>query len=216
MKTVEHEGFRVNYCSHPCVYEPEADTYLLADTLINDAFKNGLKPSSILEIGVGSGYLLSLSIRMWRPSLIVGTDINPYAAKAGLRVAEKDHAVHPIIYLCDRDECLREGLVFDVAYSNPPYLPVMDRFDDECSSLVAKSWGCGADCMLLFCKSLCKRGRVVYLLVSTVSPVERIIRCMEESGCDYSIVGREKFFFEEIMVLKGEKRVADKGNPGWD
>jgi release factor glutamine methyltransferase len=206
LKTVNHNGFRVHYCSHPCVYEPEADTYLLADVLIKDTFENSVKPRSVLEIGVGTGYLLSLSIQMWGPDLVVGTDINPYAAKASLRVVEEENAVQPSIYLCDRDACIRDGVVFDVAYSNPPYLPVMDRFNDECSSLMARSWGCGEDCILLFCKSLCRRGRLVYMVASSVYPVERIIGCMENSGCEYSIIGREKFFFEEILVLKGEKK----------
>ncbi|MCE4607077.1 MAG: methyltransferase [Desulfurococcales archaeon] len=205
VRTVVHSGFHVRYAVHPCVYEPEEDTFLLADSLVK-ACKNGLKPSSVIEFGVGSGYISSLVLSLWNPALFVGTDINWYAVE-GTRLSLSTYrgsTERSSIVLCNRDTCIREHATFDLAVSNPPYLLVNDEFAGECDKLLARSWSGGDKCLIEFCASLCRRGRVIFMVLSSLSPLDEVFECMKQFDCQANIVERRKLFFEEILVVMGE------------
>ncbi|MEB3755703.1 MAG: methyltransferase [Desulfurococcales archaeon] len=205
VRRVVHGRFQVNYAVHPCIYKPEEDTFLLADSLIKASHK-GLKPRSIIELGVGSGYISSLVLSLWNPKLFVGTDIN-WLAVEGTRISLSMNEAafsKASIALCDKDTCIREHIVFDLAVSNPPYLPVDDEFRDECDKLLNRSWSCEHHCLIEFCASLCRRGRVIFMVLSSLSPLDEVFKCMKQFNCQAKIVERRKFFFEEILVVMGE------------
>jgi release factor glutamine methyltransferase len=68
------------------VYEPSDDTFLLCDALLKDreTFKP-LKPSLVIEIGCGSGcvitYLTNLLLEDGIKIVSFAVDINPYAVQ---------------------------------------------------------------------------------------------------------------------------------------
>jgi len=101
---------------HEQVYQPEADTYLLLSSVINEIRDN----ETVLEVGTGSGIIaLNCSER----ARCIATDVNPHACMMthgmGVEVVRTD---------------LYAGLKgpFDLIIFNPPYLPTAqsERIDD--------------------------------------------------------------------------------------
>lgn len=98
-------------------YEPSEDSELLAQVAASIARER--RPRRVLEVGVGSGYVLE---RIEAPERF-GTDLNPAAVTAA-----QERVPDATITLGDLTEPL-DG-PFDLIVSNPPYLPAdsSDRF----------------------------------------------------------------------------------------
>ena len=110
------------------IYEPNEDTYLLIDAL-NLESKNSIvaqNPSTVLEIGIGSGAVInSLYMMMKRDGCKVdeinftGTDINPEALVSARKVTEDNKTT------IDYKECIfADGIEtkMDIIIFNPPYV----------------------------------------------------------------------------------------------
>jgi release factor glutamine methyltransferase len=113
-------------------YEPSEDSELLAQA--SSSYARLTKPMRVLEVGVGSGYVLERIDASER----CGTDLNPMAVIAAHeRVSEAD------IRLGDLTEPF-DG-PFDLIVCNPPYLPAdwSDRFlsEDVRSALIGGTSG---------------------------------------------------------------------------
>ena len=113
-------------------YEPSEDSELLAQAA--SSYARMQKPASVLEVGVGSGYVLERIPARSR----CGTDLNPMAVTAAQdRVSDAD------IRLGDLTEPF-DG-PFDLIVCNPPYLPAdwSDRFlsDEVRSALIGGTSG---------------------------------------------------------------------------
>lgn len=101
---------------------PRPDTETLVDAVIQFA------PSSVLEIGTGSGVIaVSLAAELNQVE-ILATDISPNALKIASKNAEM-HEVESRIIFAEAD--LYEGIKgqFDAIVSNPPYIPSQDIKD---------------------------------------------------------------------------------------
>lgn len=75
------------------IYEPSDDTFLLCDALENDRFDFvSCKPNIALEIGCGSGCVITFLTKMLKDESIhiqsIATDINPCAVLATERTAK--------------------------------------------------------------------------------------------------------------------------------
>ena len=113
-------------------YEPSEDSELLAQA--GSSYARMHEPSSVLEVGVGSGYVLERIPARRR----YATDLNPMAVSAAHeRVPDAD------IRLGDLTEPF-DG-PFDLIVCNPPYLPAdwSDRFlsDEVRSALIGGTSG---------------------------------------------------------------------------
>lgn len=108
------------------VYEPSEDTFLLLDALeANYEEFAAQKPSVILEVGSGSGCVVTFLSKLLRgvgPVFSLATDINPHAVRATQHTAMRNLvSVDPIMTsMCEGTRL--EGLV-DVLVFNPPYVP---------------------------------------------------------------------------------------------
>lgn len=100
------------------VYQPEADTWLLAAAVSEEICGADM----ILEVGTGSGEIAA-GIGEVSSGTVIATDINPHAVRAarkrGVDVVRTD--------ICQCFSCR-----FDIIICNPPYLPTLpdERIDD--------------------------------------------------------------------------------------
>jgi len=174
------------------VYEPSEDSYLLARAALLE-IKEGER---FLDIGTGSGIIASSLLRLgiWG----IGTDISPQAAKCarlnGIEVIRAD---------------LFHGLKgkFDLIIFNPPYLPTSE--DERIVGGINRALDGGADGRATIYRFLDEardylkpRGRIM-LVVSSLTGISEIKNRMQELGFQVYESLRERFFFEEILVLIG-------------
>lgn len=78
------------------IYEPSDDTFLLCDAIEQDReLIRSSKPSCVLEIGCGSGCVITFLSMLLRDENILSvnfaTDINPHAVESCLRTAKENN-----------------------------------------------------------------------------------------------------------------------------
>lgn len=173
------------------VYEPAEDTFLLMRAALEE-----VRPAdSVLEMGCGRG-LISRELTS-KACRVIATDINPHA----LRMARKMGV-----------ETVRADLFrgikarFDLILFNPPYLPTgpQDKLDGWLN-LAFDGGVSGRGTINPFMEDLrdhlAPGGRAL-LLVSTLSGLSEIEEKARSEGLEAMVVAREKYFFEELVVLR--------------
>jgi release factor glutamine methyltransferase len=174
------------------VYEPAEDTHLLLRVALEE-----VGPSDrVLEMGCGRGMISKRLAPLARNVLAI--DINPSAVRT-LRRAGID-AVQADLFCGIRSK-------FDLVLFNPPYLPTAE---DE----VLKGWlnfafdggKTGRDTINRFLEMLKdhlepEKGRAL-LLVSSLSGPSELKEKARREGLTVEVVAREKYFFEELFVLR--------------
>jgi release factor glutamine methyltransferase len=174
------------------VYEPAEDTHLLLRVALEEVGPD----DRVLEMGCGRGMISKRLVPIARK--VIATDINPSAVRA-LQRAGID-AVQADLFCGIRSR-------FDLVLFNPPYLPTAE---DE----VLKGWlnfafdggKTGRDTINRFLETLKdhldpERGRAL-LLVSSLSGSSEVEEKAREEGLTVEVVAREKYFFEELFVLR--------------
>ncbi|HTY14996.1 MAG TPA: HemK2/MTQ2 family protein methyltransferase [Methanoregulaceae archaeon] len=185
--------FPIAGCYDPCqVYQPEADTYLLLETVQGE-----LQPSDrVLEMGTGTGYV---GCHLTGYNFLLCADINPHAcltAKSrGLPVVRTD---------------LFAGISgkFDLVVFNPPYLPTQDEERIVDWLEYALDGGPeGRSTIARFIDGvrsvLAPEGRVL-LLISSLTGVDEVAGMFHEQAFKTAIIARKKIFDEWLFVMKGE------------
>ncbi|MCD4703249.1 MAG: methyltransferase, partial [Methanosarcinaceae archaeon] len=177
------------------VYDPAEDSFLLADSAIESAM-NGM---NVLEVGVGTGFV-SAVLRSNRDVHLVATEINPHAA-----ICARSNGINVI--RTDMFAGIRPSHHFDMIIFNPPYLPTPN--DEKVSGWLNYAFDGGADGrtgVIHFLDEvvdhLCPTG-IILLLVSSLTGIESVRSLMVSSGFKVDEVGRDKCFFEELVVLRG-------------
>ncbi len=188
----------------PDVYEPAEDTEVLARTL--SSLANRLR-GIVLDMGCGSGALTILLAQ--RAEKVVAVDINPRASAATVENCRRYGVEDRVGVVCgDLLTAFAKKEVFDAAVFNPPYLPVVDEEVDRRAYAWWSGGRCGVEVATRFVKSvwpLLKPGGVVVLVASSLSDVAGLVEEMVSTGYFVKEVCREKLFFEELVVLLGEK-----------
>ncbi|MEA2046415.1 MAG: HemK2/MTQ2 family protein methyltransferase [Euryarchaeota archaeon] len=173
------------------VYEPAEDTFLLLRTALEE-----VRPAdSVLEMGCGRG-LISRELTS-KARRVIATDINPHA----LRMARKTGI-----------ETVRADLFrgikarFDLILFNPPHLPTGPQDKLEGWLNLAFDGGVsGRETINPFLEGLrdhlAPEGRAL-LLVSSLSGLSEIEEKARSEGLEAMVVAREKYFFEELVVLR--------------
>jgi release factor glutamine methyltransferase len=108
--------------THPEVYDPAEDSFLLLEALHIDS------NDTILELGTGCG-LIALGCAQ-RRSHVVCTDINPFAVQLTRRNIERNlHLLKGSIEIRQGNlfSVLHEKELFNVIIFNPPYLPTIKQ-----------------------------------------------------------------------------------------
>lgn len=191
---LEYEGLKLKL--HPDVYEPAEDSFLLARNL---KVREG---DLALDIGTGTGIIALLMARKAR--FVLGTDVNPKAVE----LARENARINDIKNVEFRISNLFENVEgkFDIITFNAPYLPgepekpidhalvggergreVLDRFIDEARNYL-------------------KPKGMVQIVQSSITGIEETLEKLKNKGFNIEITARERYFFEEILVISAQAR----------
>ncbi len=171
------------------IYKPSEDSYLLA-SVIPIYSKN----KSILEIGAGSGILVETAKKAGAKS-VLATDINPQVIK--LLKQKNISAIKSNLF-----EKIKHSHKFDVIICNPPYLPE-NKLEDKDSKKITTGGKNGDEFILKFLKQAVKHlepnGKIL-LLLSSLTPRNKIISSLSKNKLYYSLVASKNIFFETLEV----------------
>lgn len=166
------------------MYVPSDDTFLLADCITQ------YSGSWALEIGVGSGVLLSLLEK--RFANVAGSDIDMRAmehcrGRSGAMLA-----------CCDAASAFANR--FDLIVSNPPYLP-----DDDVKDTTVHGGHTGIETAIHFIRSatpLLARDGKILLVVSTLADSFALDRLVAEKKMRKKVVKEKRLFYETLSVIE--------------
>ena len=176
------------------IYSPEEDSYLLEEQVLKYS-----KGKSVLDIGSGSG-IQALAALKSKAKSVLATDIDEESINY-LRSLNKNKL-----------EIIKSNLFskikgkFDLIIFNPPYLPQNAKEDKE-SAKATTGGKKGDEIILRFLKQakshLNKEG-IILLLLSSLTPKNRIEKILLSSKLKYTIISEKRLFFESLDVLKIE------------
>ncbi len=178
------------------VYPPSEDTFLLLEAIHLDP------DDTFLEVGCGSGYISIVASMIAKR--VVAIDIDIVATRATHNNAQKNGAVNINVVQGDLLTAISPAAKFSVIAFNPPYLPR----DDESSTLDHALVGGinGIEVTERFIEQaslhLAPSGSI-YVVASSLADVDAVVKMMQERGLNTEIVATRKFFYEEIVIVRG-------------
>ncbi|XP_057771992.1 uncharacterized protein LOC130991674 [Salvia miltiorrhiza] len=198
--------------SHPEVYDPCDDSFALVDALLADrANLIGHRPSICMEIGCGSGYVItSLALLLGKEcpsSYYIATDINPHAITATHETLEA-HGCRAEVVNTDIASGLERRLArcVDVMVVNPPYVPTPDA-EVGCRG-IASAWAGGEngrrviDRMLPVADNLLSdKGWLYMVTLAANNPMELCLQ-MRKKGYASRIVLQRSTEEESLNIIK--------------
>ena len=184
------------------MYAPSEDTFLLADCIEH---YNGRRA---LEIGVGSGLLLTLLAKNY--AYVAGSDID-------LKVLQHCRLQTPsekvLLVCCDAGSAFGSGK-FDLIVSNPPYLPNddggnsnnSDNSNNNCSLDPTIHGGPnGIETTIHFVKSalplLAVDGKIL-IVVSSFADSSALDRLEVENNMHKKVVKEKRLFYETLSIVE--------------
>lgn len=176
------------------IYQPSEDSYLFKDFLKKELPKliNKNKNLKFLEIGCGSGILSREALRVLPPKNITALDINSTAIKVLKK--EPFKTIQSDLF----NKLNSKNHKFDIIIFNAPYLP-LDPREPKSSRLATTGGKRGDEVALKFlkeAKQYIKKNGKIFLLISSLTPLERIKKFK------YKVVARKKLFTEELQILE--------------
>ncbi|MEM0360525.1 MAG: methyltransferase [Candidatus Diapherotrites archaeon] len=175
----------------PSVYEPQEDSFLLAE---NIKTRKGIKA---LDLGCGCG-IQSINLALQGAS-VLAADINRNAVKNTLENAKR-------LGLASKISAKKSNLFsnisekFQLIVFNPPYIPGNKRKDR--SVLGGRN---GNEVLLEFLHEmpfhLEKKGKC-FFVCSSLNRFDFIKGKISSLGFKHCIIARQKLFFEELAVFK--------------
>lgn len=184
------------------IYSPAEDSFLLKSYINKYAFKK-----SVLDMGSGSG-ILALAAK-------------DSGAKSVLAIDISEEVIQNLKKL--KIPCVKSDLFskvsgkFDLIIFNPPYLP-KDPNEDLDSSLITSGGENGDEIILRFIKEsnkhLSSKG-VILILLSSLTPKEKILDLLEKKGLVKKLLIQKKFFFETLEVWEIKSK-GIKSHPNSD
>ncbi len=194
---LEYNGLIIH--THPEVYEPAEDSFLLAKNLDIKGTDN------VLEIGTGTGFIAMVASK--KTGKVIATDISDYAIKCAVKNAVTNKAYNIELRKGDLFEPVC-GEKFDLILFNTPYLPTSEdeKLNDELNAAFDGGLK-GREIIDQFLNDvndhLNEKGRV-QLVQSSLANNKETVSKMRELGFEAEITAREKCFFEEIVVITGK------------
>ena len=120
------EKFKVT----PDTLIPRDETEILVKCALDkvkELQKDEIKPLGVLDIGTGTGAIACSIAKNSQNVEVLGVDISSNALMVALENAQKLDLIKRVVYRkSDIFSALREGEVFDIVVSNPPYISEKD------------------------------------------------------------------------------------------
>ncbi|KPU63833.1 protoporphyrinogen oxidase [Thermococcus sp. EP1] len=188
-----YQGLKIKL--HPQVYEPAEDTFLLARNL---KVKEG---DIALDVGTGTGIIALLMARKAR--FVLGVDVNPIAVE----LAKENAKINGITNVQFKLSNLFENVAgkFDIITFNAPYLPGEPEEPIDLALVGGKTGREVLDSFLeQFDNYLHEKG-VVQIVQSSITGIEETLRKLESKGFTTEITAKERYFFEEIVVISAKR-----------
>jgi len=172
------------------MYAPVEDSFFLSEVLANYFGKKKAKKFTALDMGSGSGIQAETLSKFSDKKNILCVDIDREALE---NIRRKGFQARK----SDLFSNIKEK--FDVITFNPPYLP-SDKHDREKDTTGGKS---GDETILKFLKQvkkhLNKHGKI-FLLLSNLTPTERIGKELKKQELKIEEKFEKKIFFEELYI----------------
>ncbi len=190
------------------VYEPQEDSFLLAKAARK--FASG----SVLDLGCGTGIVGITAAKNTKTGKVTFADISEKAVSLAAHNVHQNKVGKPVEFVTS-DLFSKIRGKFDTLCFNPPYLPT--EREEKLEGKLNKAFDGGKDGRKILDRFLrefetrLKPGGVLLLLNSSVSAKDglsgnRITReKLEKKGFTVEQVASERFFFEELVVLKALK-----------
>ncbi|WP_435975400.1 HemK2/MTQ2 family protein methyltransferase [Streptomyces sp. Qhu_M48] len=171
----------------PGVYRPQADTRLLAAALTQEPLRSGAK---VVEIGTGTGALALQAAA--RGADVTAIDV-AWPAVLAARLNGWRHRL-PVRVRHGDFEARTQGLRFDLALANPPYVPSPDaRLPTRGAR---RAWDAGTDGRAVLdriCEaapSLLRPGGVLLMVHSGMCGVEKTLELLGREGMSGQVTER--------------------------
>lgn len=175
------------------IYSPAQDSFLIKKCL-----KGRVQDKVVLDMGTGSGILAIASLQLGAEQ-VYAADINSSALKL---IKEKR------IKKIKSDLFSKIKSKFEVIIFNPPYLPA-DAKEDKQSALAHSGGKRGDEIIIKFIKRakshLTKDGTIL-LLLSSLTPLDKITPLLAKLKLSSNEIASEKFFFERLFVLEIKRK----------
>ncbi|MEK6889662.1 MAG: HemK2/MTQ2 family protein methyltransferase [Nanoarchaeota archaeon] len=171
------------------IYEPSDDSFLLAKQV-----KKYAKNKKVLDIGSGSG-IQALTAKKAKAKSILASDINKLAVKKIKSLGIESIYSNLFSKIKGR---------YDLIIFNPPYLPE-DKNEDSQSSLITSGGKKGDELTLKFLKQAkkhLKKSGIILIVISSLSPFERIESTLKGLNLKFKILESKNLFMERLSVLE--------------
>lgn len=201
------------------VYEPAEDSFLLLDAIEADlAIIISEHPSICVEIGSGSGIIITATAKVLRETACFAVDINSRACLVTQKTAAENDATLNVVNMN-----LLNGFrpnVIDLLIFNPPYVVTsndeLNSTDDPCGSTsdnpfndkIIQSWAGGVDGRVVMDRvfnamnDILSANGKAYILVIEENKPHSIIKNMKKNGFYGEIVAERRIRGEHLFVLR--------------
>jgi release factor glutamine methyltransferase len=187
---IQYNGIVIK--THPEVYKPSKDTFLLADNL------DITRKDEILEIGTGTGLIAVYSAQ--RSKRVVATDIDEKAIKCALQnvIANRTYNVE-----------LKNGDLFEPVQNEKYDLILFNTYNADANDKKNQSEDYSKsreiiDKFILELNDYLNEGGRFQIVQSSDCDIEKTISKLEESGFVVEIKAREKILSSELVLINGK------------
>lgn len=198
------------------VYEPAEDSFLLLDALEADLSQLiDSRPIICLEIGSGSGVVITATAKVLTETACFAIDVNHRACSITKRTAEYNGAQLNVVNM-NLLNAFRPNAI-DLLIFNPPYVVTPDdeiefdggkTNDNEFNGNIIKSWAGGTDGRIIMDRifnglnEILSPTGIAYILVIKENKPQEIIANLKKMKFSTEIVAERRIRGEHLYVLK--------------